>query len=129
MTLKTKIAIAAGILLAFIAAGTTIYIQHKNNLLIQKDLKAAKEKETEYLKTIEGLKAEMAKKEKTCNNRIATKDNTIERLRQIDEMTPGPPASGQASSETGGKEGSHEENHSVDDPIHAALNGMFGGKK
>jgi hypothetical protein len=29
MTLKTKIAIAAGILLAFIATGQRIYIQHK----------------------------------------------------------------------------------------------------
>jgi hypothetical protein len=71
----------------------------------------------------------MAKKEKTCNNRIATKDNTIETAAPDRRDEPGPPASGQASSGTGEREGSHEENHSVDDPIHAALNGMFGGKK
>lgn len=63
--------------------------------------------------TIAALKDEVAKQDKTCRERLASKDRAINGLRGIDEIKPKVDNQGKPVS---------------DDPLLRALNGMFHGK-
>lgn len=61
--------------------------------------------------TIEQLKKQAESSSKSCQERLASKDSTIKKLKEID-----------------GLRGKDETNPSSGDPLRDALNGMFGNK-
>jgi hypothetical protein len=59
-------------------------------------------------RAITAMKAEIEKGNKTCEQRLASKDSTIKRLKQIDNLR-----------------GIHETNHATGNDLRDALNGMW----
>jgi predicted Ser/Thr protein kinase len=62
----------------------------------------------ENTKTITALQTEVAKGNKTCEQRLASKDSTIKRLKQIDNLR-----------------GKDETNHATGNDLRDALNGLW----
>ena len=81
-------------------------IQDARVIKAQSELSVVKDANAENVKTITALQAEVAKGNKSCQERLASKDATIRRLQEIDNM------------------GGHNESDGTN-PLRDALNGMY----
>lgn len=77
------------------------------------EVSICKEANLTNVQTIDTLKADIAKQDKTCQARLASKDSTINNLRSIDDLKGKKDDKGKVTS---------------DDPILNHLNGMFSNK-
>jgi hypothetical protein len=107
-----------GLIVGMILAGAGVWWAKDQQVkAVQVELQAAKDANQTNLTTIAELKKEAENLNKSCTERIQTKDNTIKRLKYIDSLKP-----------TGVT--THETNNTVaggsGDAILDELNGLYG---
>lgn len=108
-----------GLLVGMILAGVGVWWAKDQQVkAVKVELQAAKDANTTNLTTIDELKKEAENLNKSCADRIQTKDQTIKRLKYIDSLKP-TGVTNEANNAVAGNSGGT-------DLILHELNGMYG---
>lgn len=87
--------------------GVAWKIQDAKVIKAKSELAVVKDANAENIRTIDALKSEITKGNKSCQERLASKDATIRKLKEIDNM------------------GGYNESNGTN-PLRDALNGLYG---